>query len=279
MPDAERLALEASHALAKFEAWDVRHRRVGLPRGHQVPPAHELLRLAASALRDLLALEPGRSAAHFELAYCLQHGGDAAGALTAYRRAAECEPAHARAHLGVGNMLRLGGVGVGDDHAGAHEAEAAFRRATAATAAAAAAAAAEDGGGAATALPEAHFNLANLLLEERGDAGGAEAAYRAALAADPLFVAAHCNLGALLLEHRRDAAGAEACYRAAIAVDPQHANAHYNLGVILAMPKAAGGRGAEAAARRCFQAAARLDPTHVGAWVLCHGQHKYGIGR
>jgi len=68
----------------------------------------------------------------------------------------------------------------------------------------------------------------------RQDFDGAEAAYRAALAADPGHANAHSNLGFLLQNVRQDFDGAEAAYRAAIAADPRHANAHINLGVLFA---------------------------------------------
>jgi hypothetical protein len=40
---------------------------------------------------------------------------------------------------------------------------------------------------------------------------------------DPKHADAHCNLGALLLHERKDTDGAEATFRAAIAADPTHA--------------------------------------------------------
>ena len=63
---------------------------------------------------------------------------------------------------------------------------------------------------------------------------GAEAAYRAAIAADPGHIDAHTNLGFLLENERKDFDGAEAAYRAAIAADPEHALAHNNLSSLLA---------------------------------------------
>ena len=66
------------------------------------------------------------------------------------------------------------------------------------------------------------------LLNERGNKAGAEAAFRAAIAADPQCTQhanAHGKLGVLLMQ-RGDKAGGEAALRAAIAADPQHASAH-----------------------------------------------------
>ena len=60
-----------------------------------------------------------------------------------------------------------------------------------------------------------------------------EAAYRAAITADPRDANAHYNLGLLLENERKDFDGAEAAYRAAIAADPGHAHAHINLGLLL----------------------------------------------
>ena len=79
----------------------------------------------------------------------------------------------------------------------------------------------------------AHSNL-GVLLKRRMDFDGAEAAYHAAIAADPGLADAHYNLGVLLEYERQDLDGAEAAYRAAIAVDPGFADAHCNLGALFA---------------------------------------------
>ena len=105
----------------------------------------------------------------------------------------------------------------------------------------------------------AHYNLGCLLKNVRKDFDGAEAAYRAAIAADPGHAKAHHNLGVLLRMERKDIDGAEAAYRAAIAADPGHANAHINLATLLRDLAAAiedsGGDLAAAAAlyRECLQ--------------------------
>ena len=52
----------------------------------------------------------------------------------------------------------------------------------------------------------AHFNLGGLLQIQRKDIDGAEAAYRAAIAADPGYAAAHYNLGILLEERAQEIA-------------------------------------------------------------------------
>ena len=79
----------------------------------------------------------------------------------------------------------------------------------------------------------AAYTLGFLLQHVRKDFDGAEAAYRAAIAADPGHANAHYNLGNLLNNERKDLDGAEAAYRAAIAADPGYADAHYNLGILL----------------------------------------------
>ena len=75
--------------------------------------------------------------------------------------------------------------------------------------------------------------LGFLLQDGRGDLDGAEAVYRAAIAADPGDADAHYSLGALLDVGRGDLDGGEAAYRAAIAADPGHTLAHYCLGHLL----------------------------------------------
>ena len=106
----------------------------------------------------------------------------------------------------------------------------------------------------------AHNNLGILLHNERKDLNSAEAAYRAAIAADAGYAAAHYNLGTLLHTERKDADGAEAAYRAAIAVDPGHANAHGDLGYLLQNVRQ-DFDGAEAA----YRAAIAADPDHANA--------------
>jgi Flp pilus assembly protein TadD len=102
------------------------------------------------------------------------------------------------------------------------------------------------------------YCMLGVIRADRGDAAGAEAAFRAGAAADPQHAKAHANLGTQLIR-RGDKAGAEAAYRAAIAADPQHANAHGNLGTIL------GDRGDVAGAARLFAAALQNDPSNANA--------------
>ena len=65
----------------------------------------------------------------------------------------------------------------------------------------------------------AHYNV-GVLLRMQQDIDGTEAAFKAAIAADPGDADAHSNIGFLLKNERQDFDGAEAAYRAAIAADP-----------------------------------------------------------
>jgi len=107
---------------------------------------------------------------------------------------------------------------------------------------------------------QAHNNLGLLLEHKRQDVDGAEAAFRAAIAADPGYARAHFNLGVLLKNERQDVDGAEAAYRAAIAADPRCAAAHDNLGTILEEHRH-DLEGAEAAYRTALAA----DPSKINA--------------
>ena len=79
------------------------------------------------------------------------------------------------------------------------------------------------------------YNLGNL-LGDRGDKAGAEAAYRAAIAADPQYANAHNGLGAALAT-RGDMAGAARLFAAALKIDPSDATAKANLQLALRMLK------------------------------------------
>ena len=67
----------------------------------------------------------------------------------------------------------------------------------------------------------------------RKDFVGAEAVYRAAMAADPGNATAHAHLGLLSKTVQEDFVGPEVAYRAAIAADPGNATAHNNPSVLL----------------------------------------------
>ena len=82
-------------------------------------------------------------------------------------------------------------------------------------------------------LAKPNSGLGLLLHTERKDIDGAEAANRAAIAADPECTDVHWHLGWLLFEETEDTDGAEAAYRAAIAADPGCADAHGHLGSLM----------------------------------------------
>lgn len=69
-------------------------------------------------------------------------------------------------------------------------------------------------------------------LEDAGDLQGAEAAFRAAIAADPAYPRAHLNLGNALQKQRR-LADAEAAQREAVRIDEAYVPAWFNLASIL----------------------------------------------
>ncbi len=102
-----------------------------------------------------------------------------------------------------------------------------------------------------------HYNLARL-AEERGDAAGAAAEYRAALAADPGNFLAYMNLGNLAAR-RGDLATALPLYARAAALEPRSDDAQADLGgAYLAL-----GRPPEAAAH--LDRALVLDPQNLAA--------------
>ncbi|WP_219763247.1 tetratricopeptide repeat protein [Neoroseomonas alba] len=117
--------------------------------------------------------------------------------------------------------------------------------------------------------PEAQVNLAGLLAA-RGDAAGAEAAYRAALARDPTYLAALVNLADFEARRGRPDA-ALAALRQAVAAHPRAAEAHYALALALIRQ----GRAAEALAP--LAEAAALAPGEPGyAYVQAIALHEQG---
>jgi len=103
--------------------------------------------------------------------------------------------------------------------------------------------------------PEGRANLGNLYAA-RGDAGGAIAEYRKALALDPTFVQAYANLADLY--RARGAEGpAEAALREGLSRNPRAAVLRHALGLSLARQK----KGAEALA--ALREAVRLAPDNA----------------
>nr|WP_249732218.1 tetratricopeptide repeat protein [Roseococcus sp. SDR] len=86
--------------------------------------------------------------------------------------------------------------------------------------------------------PEAHVNIAGLLAQ-RGDAAGAEAAWRAALALDPDYLPALVNMAEFEGQGGRSAA-ALALLERAVAAHPADPTGHHALGLMLARAGRAG---------------------------------------
>ncbi|MCZ8149800.1 MAG: multiheme c-type cytochrome [Roseomonas sp.] len=111
--------------------------------------------------------------------------------------------------------------------------------------------------------PEAHVNIAGLLAA-RGDAAGAEAAYRAALARDPGFLPALVNQSAFE-EARGRPETAEMLLRRAAVAHPAAAEPRYALALLLVR----GGRVADAAGTLAEAAAlAQDEPRYAYAQAL-----------
>lgn len=104
---------------------------------------------------------------------------------------------------------------------------------------------------------------------ESSDSGAAAAAYRAALAANPAFLAAYTNLGRILHE-RHELAEAEEAYRQGLAHCGKDATLLFNLAVLLEDMH----RPADAAAS--YRAALELEPemsdAHYNLALLCEAQ-------
>jgi predicted O-linked N-acetylglucosamine transferase (SPINDLY family) len=130
-------------------------------------------------------------------------------------------------------------------------------------------------------------------LEDAGDLGGAEAAYREATVAAPGHARAWLNLG-IVLAARGDEGDAARAYETVLAIDPRHANGNYNFArltflqgdnrraealartalqdkpgfpqalVVLSNALEAQGKLAESA--EALESAARLQPDDAGIW-------------
>ena len=117
--------------------------------------------------------------------------------------------------------------------------------------------------------PEAHVNIA-ALLAQRGDAAGAEAAYRAALARDPAFLPALVNQAGFE-EARGRPEAADALLRRAVAAHPTDATPVYALALLQLR------RGRVAEAERNLEAAAALAPEEPRyAYVQALTLHRLG---
>ena len=246
---------------------------IAAPRQAATPVAHCYLGTILEARGDLagaeagfraaIAADPQYADAHYNLGVVLKQRGDGAGAEAAIRIAADHDPQHAKAHGMLGNVLAQRGDVV--------NAEAAYRRAIAVDPQNATH---RSNLGVLLSDRTAAFTLSNFgegrsapshpagprRRAARGEApaAGTEAAYRAAVAADPQDAVSHSNLGAVLAQ-RGDFVGADAAIRAALAANPRYAKAHYNLALLLRA------RGDNSGAARSFAAAAKHDPSHANA--------------
>jgi predicted O-linked N-acetylglucosamine transferase (SPINDLY family) len=201
---------------------------------------------AEALVRDVLARDPDRPAAHHFLGVVALTDGRIDLAIASIGRAIELRPAEAQCHSNLGNALLAAGR--------LAEAEASYREALRL----------------APDAPQMHYNL-GALLAQVGRLSDAEASFRAALAMQPEFPDAQFNLANTLRAagHREDAAAA---YRAALALQPQSADAHYNLGNVLVEL----GRPAEAEAS--YREALRLAP-QAAAVHSNLGTALIGLGR
>jgi Flp pilus assembly protein TadD len=120
--------------------------------------------------------------------------------------------------------------------------------------------------------PDAHVNLGNLRAQ-RGDADGAVAEYRIALALDPTFVPAYANLADLHRARNADR-DTEALLREGLRRNPRAAVLHHALGLSLVRSKQV------PESLRELGEAAKLEPDNARfAYVLAVALNGAGQGR
>lgn len=183
---------------------------------------------AIAAFRRAVELDPASADYRFDLGELLRASGDLAGAERELRQAAKLDPSSPEILNTLGNLLAETGK--------LKDAADAYRQVVRLS-------------------PQhvmAHNNL-GVALQELGDAAGAEAEFRAALALDPEMALANNNLGEIVFR-RGQLDSAQAMFRHTIRRQPDYGLAHYNLGLVLR----AEGRPAEA--RQSFQQALKLMP-------------------
>jgi tetratricopeptide (TPR) repeat protein len=191
---------------------------------------------AESFIRRALALKPDFAAAWSNLGNILLAGGSADAARPAYERALAADAHFAPARHNLAKLLLAQGA------------------LDAALAQSRAACRAQPG-------EVSHWLLQAEIAQAAGDAAGAEAALRRAIALAPRASEPRTNLGNLLLGlNRHEDAAAE--HRRAVEAQPQSATAWYGLA---AAQRAAG---LVEAALASVDAALRLDPAMAEAWNL-----------
>jgi Flp pilus assembly protein TadD len=181
----------------------------------QVLPVHTLaggpdprLMLEEAWMRSRLSKEPGDAIAQYDLAAALAGERRYEEAIAAYEQLLAAHPGDARA---------LNSLGATEESAGDWQrAQASYAQAI------------EAHPESRDATCDARFNLARLELGH-GQAGGAEAQFRAMLAGCPEDAAANDGLGAALVALARPGE-AQAAFRRALALDPGDFTALYNLG-------------------------------------------------
>jgi predicted O-linked N-acetylglucosamine transferase (SPINDLY family) len=158
------------------------------------------LAAAEKLVRDVLALDPDRPAAHHFLGVLALGDGRVDMAIASIGRAIELRPNEAQCHSNLGSALLAAGR--------LAEAEASYREALRL----------------APDAPQLHYNL-GALLARLGRLPDAEASFRAALAVQPDFADALINLANTLCAAGR-LAEAEASYREALRLVPQSGAVH-----------------------------------------------------
>jgi predicted TPR repeat methyltransferase len=109
------------------------------------------------------------------------------------------------------------------------------------------------------ALPDAYFNLGNMLMAV-GQPQEAVASFRRATELRPDFAEAHVHLG-MLWHSLRKTAEAESSYRAALRLRPALAEVHHHLGALLQEKQS------YVEAEASFREALRYQPDYLAAWT------------
>ncbi len=198
---------------------------------------------AVARLEELLARAPavGRHWIAYDLGLARERSRDVTGAIAAYRKAVEAEPAYGKAWNNLGRQLAAN-----KQH---DEAVEAYRTAIRLD----------------PSRAKLQMNL-GISLRALGDVTGAEAAYREALRLHPPYARAHFNLGNLLRD-RGELTEAAAAFRAAAQSDPSYVRAFGNLAVVLS--ELDDHAGAVEACRRAIALAPRDLPPYVNlGWSL-----------
>lgn len=167
---------------------------------------------ATEVCRIALSIDPNGATRQVQHAAVLLHGGNVAGAMDAYRRAAELRPDWAEPHIGLSQCFdRLGQP---------REAE---RSALAAI-------------HLDPQSPRAHV-LFGVAQDKQGRGGDAVTSFRQAIVLDPLNGAAHANLSNILADRFQQDEAIALAFRA-VELSPRSAPIHSNLLLMLNLPEA-----------------------------------------